>query len=114
MHINLAVIFTRVENRFIESGEGVHLINYSNVSGWFALFFFHPLTLSISERMWLNSELSSNNIALLPLSNIPAHMHTPVPPEEEFSVLSVAVSCEGEEAGPQECSRHGRGGREHL
>lgn len=31
VHIKLTVIITRVQDRFIDSGEGVRLINYSNV-----------------------------------------------------------------------------------
>lgn len=31
VHIKLTVIITRVQDRFIDSGDGVRLINYSNV-----------------------------------------------------------------------------------
>ena len=69
------------------------------------------LSPSISERIWLNSVLDPDNIAPL------TYRHGSIlrfPWRTEFSVLSVAVSCEGLEAGPQEYSQHGRRGREHL
>lgn len=40
------------------------------------------LSLTISEKMWLNSVLDSDNVALFALSFVQAYAHTKIPPED--------------------------------